>query len=183
MAVTVRPQSFEFVHFDADAIAKVTAQVQQRLGMDADVTVEVDETTPLSRVTIVSQEPLVIRAESGAFEDTRRPRHQSDESVARSIGRTLLRLRDRQSGGFEAAPDEADLTLAQHAAWDAYVMGRLDRLGYHQHRPRWLYNFRNRHGFTDQADRAFDRLWDADALDWPGVEAISREAVAARSPA
>ena len=31
---------------------------------------------------------------------------------------------------------------------------------------RWRYNFRNRHGFTDQVDAAFDRLW---AERWPDV--------------
>ena len=44
---------------------------------------------------------------------------------------------------------------------------------------RWLYAFRNRHGFTDAADAAFDQLWTADDLTWDGITALSQEALAA----
>jgi hypothetical protein len=52
-------------------------------------------------------------------------------------------------------------------------VGRLGRLGYRVHEQRWRYNFRNRHGFTDQADAAFDRIWAADALTWSDLTALS----------
>ena len=67
-------------------------------------------------------------------------------------GATLLRVRDRLSGRFDDAPADSELSLAQVAAWDTYSVGRLARLGYPVHQPRWIYNFRNRHGFTDRAD-------------------------------
>jgi hypothetical protein len=46
-------------------------------------------------------------------------------------------------------------------------------------RQRRLYQFRNRHGFTDAADAAFDRLWSADGLTWAEISALSDEALAA----
>ena len=69
------------------------------------------------------------------------------------------------------------------AAWDAYSIGRLGRLGYEVNRQRWLYNFRNRHGFTDAGDRTFDALWTADDLTWAELSAASDAAVAARQSA
>ena len=45
-------------------------------------------------------------------------------------------------------------------------MGRLGRLGHPVQRQRRLYQFRNRHGFTDAADAAFEQLWEADDLTW-----------------
>jgi len=180
MAVTVTPATFTLVYFDAAAIAAVAAGVAERLGVTADLVIEVDEASPLPRVWTTPGDPIAIRVESGAFEDTRRPRHQSDEAVARSVGRALLRLLDRFTG-FAAAPDDADLTLAQAAAWDTYVIGRLHRRGWPQHEQRWRYNFRNRHGFTDAADAAFDRLWAADNLTWDQLVTISDQALAARA--
>ena len=61
-------------------------------------------------------------------------------------------------------------------------VGRLARLGYPPQRQRRLYHFRNRHGFTDAADAAFDRLWAADGLTWAEIVAISDDAIA-RQPA
>ena len=34
--------------------------------------------------------------------------------------------------------------------------GACARAGHQAQRQRWLYHFRNRHGFTDEADAAFD---------------------------
>ena len=85
------------------------------------------------------------------------------------------------SGRFESAPADADLDLAQVAAWDTYAVGRLARLGYPVHQPRWIYNFRNRHGFTDEADDAFAQIWAADDLSWEDLCALSDRAAAAVS--
>jgi hypothetical protein len=63
-------------------------------------------------------------------------------------------------------------------ASDAYAEGRLARLGYRGHHPRWIYNFRNRHGFTDHADDAFARIWEADDLSWEDLSALSNGAAA-----
>jgi hypothetical protein len=183
VTVTVTPASFSMVEYDASRIARTADELLERLGMAGrDVLVEVDETSPIARVLLESIEPLALKADSGAFEDTRRPRQQSDEAVVNSLGRVLLRVRDRESGAFAGAPDEQELTLAQIAAWDAYAVGRLDRLGYPANRQRWLYAFRNRHGFSDLADTAFEHIWSSDELSWGELEAISSEAVAARAP-
>ena len=111
--------------------------------------------------------------DSGAFEDTRRPRCLSETAVVTALGRSLLRVRDRLSGPFDDAPSDDDLTLAEFAAWDTYSVGRLGRLGYPVHLPRWLYNFRNRHGFTDEADEVFARIWSAEELSWAELSALS----------
>ena len=173
MSVTVTPQAFNFVAYDAAMIQRVAEELLASLGLDdRDLFVEVDETTPLSRTRVEIGDAISIRAESGAFEDTKRPRQQSEVATATSLGRVLLRVRDRLVGGFDEAPPDDDLTLAQVAAWETYCVGRLERLGIDVNQQRWRYNFRNRHGFTDEADQAFNRLWASDALTWDEFEAI-----------
>jgi hypothetical protein len=179
MAVTVTPAEFTFVQFDAGVIRAAVADLLDRLGMaDRDVQLEVDESSPIARVQVEAGDPLVIVAESGAFEDTRRPRQLSELAVATACGRMLLRLRDREAG-FADAPGDDALTLPQVAAWDAYSIGRLGRMGYEVNRQRWLYNFRNRHGFTDAADVAFATLWEAEQLGWDDLVRLSDGAGAA----
>lgn len=173
MSVSVTPQEFKFVAYDAALIQRVAEELSASLGLtDHDVHIEVDETTPLSRMRVEAGDTISIRAESGAFEDTRRPRRQSEIATATSLGRVLLRVRDRLSGGFGEAPPDEELTLAQVAAWETYCVGRLQRLGIEVNEQRWRYNFRNRHGFTDDADAAFNRLWSSDGLTWGELEAI-----------
>lgn len=180
MTVTVTPDTFQFVSFDATLIQRVGESLVAALGLtDREVAIAVDETTPLARVTLDVGDTITVSAESGAFEDTRRPRCQSETATATAIGRALLRARDRLSGGFGEAPADGDLTLAQVAAWETYCVGRLARIGIAVNEQRWRYNFRNRHGFSDGSDAAFDRLWTSDGLTWGEVEQISREGAAA----
>ncbi len=178
MTVTVIPQAFQYVHFDATLIQRVAESLVAALGLDRPVVIEVDETTPLARITVVLGDVVTIRVESGAFEDTRRPRHQSEEATTAALGRVLLRARDRLLGGFGEAPADDELSLAQFAAWETYCVGRLERIGLPVNRQRWKYNFRNRHGFNDLADRAFDQLWSSDGLTWGELDEISRSASA-----
>ena len=174
MSVSVTPQAFNYVAFDAALIQRVAADLLASLGLTGrDVHIEVDETTPLARLRVEVGETISIRAESGAFEDTKRPRQQSETTTATSLGRVLLRVRDRLGGDFGAAPSDKDLTLAQMAAWETYCVGRLHRLGIPVNEQRWRYNFRNRHGFTNAVDAAFDRLWAGDDLSWDALAAIS----------
>jgi hypothetical protein len=182
MTATVTPHSFTFVSFDAEVIERVASSLIDALGMtDRQVSVEVDETTPLARVKMdITDNAIVIRAESGAFEDTRKPRQLSENATATSLGRVLLRARDRLSGGFGEAPTDDQLSLAQMAAWETYCVGRLERLGLTVNQQRWRYNFRNRHGFHDRCDAAFDQLWSSDGLTWGGLDEISRMAEAQR---
>lgn len=173
MTITVAPQQFRFVHFDAAATERIAADVAAILGIDRPVHVEIDETTPLSRVRVGISDTITLRVESGAFEDTKRPRHQSEAATAASIGRVLLKVRDRLSGGFGEAPADDDLTLAQSAAWDTYCAGRLARLGLAVNQQRWRYNYRNRFGFNDAADAGFEQVWAADGLTWGELLAIT----------
>ncbi|MEY2581906.1 MAG: hypothetical protein QOE09_1755 [Ilumatobacteraceae bacterium] len=178
MSVSVTPQEFKFVAYDAAMIQRVAEELASSLGLeDRDLHIEVDETTPLSRTRVeMGDDTISIRAESGAFEDTKRPRQQSEVATATSLGRVLLRVRDRLVGGFGEAPPDDELSLAQIAAWETYCVGRLARLGIDVNQQRWLYNFRNRHGFTDVADKAFNRIWSSDALTWGELQSITAAA-------
>ncbi len=178
MNVSVTPQEFRFVAYDAALIQRVAEELLSSLGLEGrDLKIEVDETTPLSRTRVeIGDGTISIHAESGAFEDTKRPRQQSEVATATSLGRVLLRVRDRLDGDFGEAPPDDELSLAQVAAWESYCVGRLGRLGIDVNQQRWLYNFRNRHGFTDQADAAFNKLWDSDGLTWGELQAISASA-------
>ena len=174
MSTTVAPHDFRFVKFDAQVVQRVGDELLATLGIDRALHVEIDETTPLGRVrATVNPEGITVNVESGAFEDSKRPREQSETATAVSLGRILLRTRDRLQGGFGEAPADDALSLRQMAAWETYSAGRLARLGLTVNQRRWRYNFRNRHGFTDVADHAFERIWAADALTWGELEAIS----------
>jgi hypothetical protein len=186
MPITVTPETFSYVSFDAAIIHRIADELAGALGLqDTPITIEVDETTPLARTTIAiddgEHDGIYIRADSGAFEDTRRPRQQSETATATSLGRVLLRANDRLNGGFGEAPPDDKLSLPQIAAWETYSIGRLERLGVPVNRQRWLYNFRNRHGFTDAGDIAFEQLWQSDALTWGSLCAISDSAAAVAS--
>jgi len=174
MSVTVAPHDFRFVKFDAQVVQRVGDELLATLGIDRPLHVEIDETTPLGRVrATVNPDGIVVNVESGAFEDSKRPREQSETATAVSLGRILLRTRDRLQDGFGEAPADDELSLRQMAAWETYSAGRLTRLGLTVNQQRWRYNFRNRHGFTDVADAAFERIWAADGLSWTELEAIS----------
>jgi hypothetical protein len=180
MTVTVSPQTFRFVNFDSAVVERVAEELTASLGMSQPLHIEIDETTPLGRVRAAfgagDDDLITVNVESGAFEDSKRPRSQSEVATAINLGRILLRVRDRLHGGFGEAPPDDDLALRQMAAWETYCAGRLTRLGLKVNEQRWLYNFRNRHGFTDTADAAFAQLWAADALTWGELEAISSAA-------
>ena len=47
-------------------------------------------------------------------------------------------------------------------------------------RQRRLYQFRNRHGFTDVADAVFQRLWEGEGLTWADLERACDETAAAK---
>lgn len=173
MSVTVSPQTFRFVKFDAALIERVAAGLVAALRIELPVHIEIDETTPLGRVRAEIGDTVRISVESGAFEDSKRPREQSELATSVNLGRILLRVRDRLHGGFGEAPADDELSLRQMAAWETYSAGRLSRLGLQVNEQRWRYNFRNRHGFTDAADAAFDQIWSADGLTWGELEAIS----------
>ena len=179
--VTVEPEEFRFVAFDSALIRKVGESLVTTLGIDRPVHVCVDETTPLGRIRAEIGETINVTVESGSFEDSKRPRQQSETATTINLGRVLLRVRDRLQGGFADAPLDDDMSLPQMAAWETYCAGRLTRLGLRINKQRWLYNFRNRHGFTDAADAAFEQLWATDSLTWSELDLISGGAAAVLS--
>ena len=183
--VSVTPQEFTFVKYDAARIAELTSTLADQIGLPADTVIEleIDEKTPATRVRTDSLDPIRLHVEGGALEDPTVPRSLSDRLAADALGRLLLRAKDRRDGGFADAPPDAELDLAQQTAWDTYSMGRLERLGYDVRPQRRLYHFRNRHGFTDVADNAFKRLWAAESLTWADIEAVCAETASARATA
>jgi hypothetical protein len=180
--VEVRPDSFSMVFFDAGEIRALVEQLITEVGLPAgtSVTIDVDETTPLGRAQIASLDPIVISAESGALEDPKAPRQLDPIGTADVLGKLLLQARDRLDPAFGDVPADRDLSLQETSAWEAYSVGRLGRLGHRVQRQRRLYQFRNRHGFTDAADAAFDALWSGTDLTWAQITALSTEAKAAQ---
>ena len=130
MAITVTPETFSFVSFDSAYIARIATLVAEQLGLtDIDIEIAVDETSPLTRIDVEVTDSLIsIRPLSGALEDTRRPRQQSELATTLAMARSMLRARDRLRGGFENAPLDTELSLPQAAAWDTYILGRITRM-------------------------------------------------------
>jgi hypothetical protein len=181
MPVAVQPDTFSMVFFDAGEIRAIVEKLVAEVGLPADlaVTIEIDETTPMGRARVASVDPLLITAESGALEDVKAPRQLSPEGTIDVLGKLLLSVRDRLDAGFGDPPADDDLTLQESVAWEVYCVARLGRLGHTVQRQRRLYQFRNRHGFTDAADAAFDRLWSTEDLTWDDITSTSQGALAA----
>jgi hypothetical protein len=186
MTVTVTPETFTMVEFSSSTIAAVTRKLLPVVGLSpkTDVLVEVDERVPLGRCELVSSDPIVLQIEGGALEDPKRPRQLSKDRVADNVGRLLFQARDRLDDDFGPVPPADSLTLALANAWDVYCTGRLVAQGYPSQRQRWLYAFRNRHGFTDAADEAFERLWSGSTpMTWADIASLSAATEAVRDTA
>jgi hypothetical protein len=174
--VTVSPEEFSFVNYDASAIAAIVAELAAQLEIANPIRVIVDETTPLAKVyeeidAASSDATITLHAESGALEDRKHPQSFSPTGARESLGRILLRAHDRMRPDFADAPPDLELTLQQNAAWDTYCAGRLARLGVEVNQQRWRYNHRNRFGFHDDVDVMFDRIWSSDDLSWADIAA------------
>ena len=172
--VDVVPASFEYVFYEAGAIREIVQRVARLVGFpdDEPIRIVIDETSPLARWSLTSTDPVTLTTEGGAFEDTRRPRVLSVERTEDVLGRFLLKVLDRR-GPFADAPADGELGLAHHVAWDVYAVGRLAALGLPGQRKRRLYQFWNRHGFTDTATATFDALWNGRSLSWADVREMS----------
>lgn len=179
-SVTVAPESFEMVLFDSARIAALVEEVALSVGVPEDVEfhLQVDETSPFGQTsTVITGRRVEITVQGGAFEDPKHVRQLSEPGTRLVLGRLLLRVLDRLDPGFGSPPPDSGLTFAQHAAWDAYAVGRYARRAAVDGRAaRRRYAFRLRHGFTDAADRAFDRLWDGSDLTWADIESILDDA-------
>lgn len=179
--VSVTPAEFTMVNFSHEEIVAAITELAEAFRIDDAETIEVviDEASPLTRMRTESVSPLRFHVEGGAFEDTRRPRQMSSDRLNDSMGRLLLKAVDRRSSDFGDPPPDDELSLAQSAAWEVYTVGRLARLGAKGQRKRRLYQFRNRHGFTDAADAAFESLWTGTGLTWSQIVEVSDGALAA----
>jgi hypothetical protein len=180
--VSIEPEQFSLVEFDREELTALVERLLAAIGLERDVEIDVDQTTPLGEATVVAVEPAIrIHCESGALEDARRLRHLSPSGAANVLGRLLFRVRDRLHPAFGDPPADDAIGLETSTAWDAYAVGRLVRLGFRHFddRQRRLYQFRTRHGFTDAADAAFDALWDGEDLTWADIERLSTESRAA----
>jgi hypothetical protein len=180
--VSLTPDRFLLVKFEADAVRDVIARTADRLGLTSEtITVDVDESVSLARTTIVSVDPIHLRIESGALENTKRLRTFGEVETEREVARLLLKVIDRRSPSFADAPTDDKLSLQQAIAWDAYAAGRIERLGIPAQQDRRRYAFRNRHGFSDAVDAEFDQLWMAEGLGWPDLVAICDRTAALRT--
>ena len=179
--VVLKPDQFPLVDFDPARIKAIAEEAADLAGLPADleVIVEVDDSSPLGRSSIDGMDPVHISLESGALEDPRHPRQLAENGAAGAIGRLLFRAADRLRDDFADAPPDEDLPPMVGVAWEVHAAGRLARTGHQAQRQRWRYHFRNRHGFSDEADAAFDELWAADSLTWAEIEALSERARAA----
>jgi hypothetical protein len=187
----VRPETFTYVRFERDELVSVLDRLRGPLGLDNETLVlDVDETSPFGRARVAALDPITLEVQSGALEDPKRPRQVSEPGAADILGILLLRARDLRDLSFDGPELGADLEQPYLVAWDVYSVGRLSRAlaaagdpipRYRPQRQRRLYTFRTRHGFTDAADQAFDRLWSAERLTWPELVAVSSALLAPAS--
>ena len=174
--VSVEPAEFHQVKYDAAEIAAIVSDLAERLEVSNAIRVVVDEATALAKITCTidaatSDATILVEAQSGAIENTQQLTTLGVRQTQTSIGRMVLRARDRLRPDFSDVPLDVDLSLAENAVWDTYSAGRLARVGVEINEQRWRYNHRNRLGFSDDADADFDRLWSADELSWADVTA------------
>jgi hypothetical protein len=178
-SVTVVPETFSYTTFDASEIARLTERVVGIVGLDCDVTVEVDDSTPAIITSLERWDPdVVLKLAGGSIEDPKRIRRLGEDAALEVLGRLLFRAVDRRSPAFADAPAEAALDVRRHACWEVYAVARGVRAGLPGSESRRRYQLRNRHGFSDAVDATFDRLWTADSLTWSDIVALSDAAAA-----
>ncbi len=175
MAVVVAPTTFSLVNFSAAEIVRIAERLRDEVGLpqELDIRVEIAEDSPTGRVSTSSIDPLIVTVEGGAFENPKKIRSLSEPNVADVLGVLFEQAADRMDASFGAPDPDAELSLAHRVAWEITAVGRLDRLGHRVQRPRRLYQFRNRHGFSDVSDAAFDQLWARRPATWGELVAIS----------
>ena len=181
--ITVSPTEFTQVEYDADEIAAYAAEAfaavaeqHADLAADTPLDLQVAENEATSRIAVTSLDPIVFAVDGGAIEDYRDPRRLGGLETRIVVTRLLLEVLDRRNPEFGAPAVDAETDQAHRQAWDVNLYGRVARHGLRLHKPRFLYNFRNRHGFTDHADRTFEQLWSSDDLTWADIVALSDRA-------
>lgn len=178
--VTVTPDPFTLIPFDAAEIASivedVAALVEFPPGVGIDVVVDEELFPPLSgQMTDVIDGRAALWISAANLEDTRQPRTFAPGQARADFAAMLLRAKDRLSDDFADAPSDKQLSRGERIAWDIYAIGRTQRLGFPVRRQRELYDFRLQHGFTDVADAAFDRCWNAPSMTFAGIREVCKE--------
>jgi hypothetical protein len=182
--VTVTPDPFTLIPFDAPQIAALVEDVAAMVEFppDVEIAVEVDEELfpPLTgHMTDVVAGRVQLWISAANLEDTRSPRTFAPEQARVDFAVMLLRAKDRLSEDFAAAPGDRELARGERVAWDVNAIGRAERLGLTVRRQRELYDFRLQHGFSDVADAAFERCWSAPSMTYAGIREICKETGAA----
>jgi hypothetical protein len=185
--VRVSPDPFTVVPYDVPLIAGLVEEAAALVGFPAaveiDLTVDEDLPHPLvGTASDVVDGRAVLWMSGGNLENPQQTRAFSEPAARLELTQMVLRANDRLGDGFDSAPDDVALTLAERVAWDAWTHARAGRLGLPTRRTRMVYDFRLQHGFTDAADAAFDRLWNAETLTWDGLREICKETGAADRP-
>jgi hypothetical protein len=185
--VHVTPDPFTLVAYEVPVIAGLVEEAAALVGFPpaVEIDLEVDEDLPhplVGTASDVTDGRALLWISGGNLEDTHRNRQFSEPNARLELTQMLLRANDRLSEGFAGAPPDIDLTFAQRIAWDVYAHARAGRLGLATRIDRMRYDFRLQHGFTDAADAAFDRLWDAATLTWDGLLEVCKETGAADRP-
>jgi len=184
VAITVQPDPFTLIAYDAQAIAAIIEDAAALVGIDpgVDIDLQVDEELfpPLvGHTSDVVGGRVKLWMSGGNLEDPKRPRNFSPEYSRRDLSIALLRAKDRLSEDFSAASADGSLSRGERAAWETYAVGRASRLGLPVRHQAQLYEFRLQHGFSDVADAAFERLWNAERMTWDGIREICKETGAA----
>ncbi len=178
--IVVRPQTYTKVEFDSEHIHTLAQRALESVAAlpdDLDVKVNVGEDQATNRAWVSSVDPVTLEVDGGALENYKMPRSVGELESSITFTRLFLEVVDRLSTTFGAPPVGEELSHAQRMAWSVNLYGRTSRHGLHVHQPRYRYNFRNRHGFSDLADRNFDKLWSADELTWDEIVQLSNDAL------
>jgi hypothetical protein len=173
MTVTITPPEFTMVRFSRDHLARITEELVDAIGITAPVEVVVNERMLTGALELRSVDPIVCYMESGALEDPKRLRDLDPDGAREAIGRLLLEANDRLTEGFDAPPLGERLSVPNQVAWDCHLVGRLVRMGGRDQRQRRLFGFRNKHGFSDDVDHAFERLWSGGPMTFPEIAELS----------
>ena len=186
--VHITPDPFTVVPYEVPVIAALVEEAAALVGFPTDVEIdlEVDEDLPHPLVGTASDivdGRAVLWMSGGNLESTHRNRQFNEPAARFDLTQMVLRAKDRLSDGFANAPRDADLSLAERVAWDVWTHGRAGRLGLPTRIDRVRYDFRLQQGFSDAADSAFDRLWNAETMTWDGLREICKETGAADRPA
>jgi hypothetical protein len=186
--VSVTPDPFVLVNYDAGALAALVEKVASRVGLpdDIEIAIEVDEALPrpliASYVEIddAGEGPgrVSIWCSGGNFEHPQYPRRFDDAGAEVKLAVDLIRAVDRLAPGFADATPDSELSEREREAWDTSAAGRVSRLGFVVREPLARYHFRLGNGFGDAVDAVYERLWGSDEITWAEIEAACAETAA-----